>query len=99
MAHHSLVRALRTSSAALVLATALQAAPSLAQVAPAPAEQPADPDAALPQAEDATEKDIVVTGSRLGRGGYDAPTPVNVVGEQRVAKNVCTVHGLILAPG
>lgn len=28
--------------------------------------------------------DIVVTGSRLARAGYDAPTPVNVVGQERL---------------
>lgn len=28
--------------------------------------------------------DIVVTGSRLARAGYDAPTPVNVIGEERL---------------
>lgn len=29
-------------------------------------------------------EDIVVTGSRLSRAGYDAPTPVNVVGDERL---------------
>lgn len=32
----------------------------------------------------ATSGEIVVTGSRLGRKGYDAPTPVNVVGDERL---------------
>jgi outer membrane receptor protein involved in Fe transport len=33
-----------------------------------------------------TGADIVVTGSRLGRTGYDAPTPVNIVGADRLQK-------------
>jgi outer membrane receptor protein involved in Fe transport len=54
------------------------ATPSVAQTpssnAPAPAE-----DASL--AENATETDIVVTGSRIARAGYDAPTPTTVMTE------------------
>ena len=37
--------------------------------------------------------DIIVTGSRLGRTGYDAPTPVNVVGAQRVQSLAITNVG------
>ncbi|PZU08031.1 TonB-dependent receptor [Sphingomonas sp.] len=90
---------LRTSSAAIALAAATCAVPVLAQGAPAqqPSSAPGDtttpglsppPGAAAasnaPSAEDGVGTDIVVTGSRLGRAGYDAPTPVNVVGDQRV---------------
>lgn len=40
----------------------------------------AAPESALAPA----ERDIVVTGSRLGRTSFNSPTPVNVVGEERV---------------
>jgi len=53
-------------------------------------EQAASPDAAIPPggtaSDAASDQDIVVTGSRLGRSGYDAPTPVNVVGSDRLEK-------------
>jgi len=45
--------------------------------------EPTPPATAEPAGSD-NAKDIVVTGSRLARAGYDAPTPVNVVGEQRL---------------
>jgi len=63
---------LRTSQAAILLMGAMHGATALAQTAPQ------DPPAA------ASDRDIIVTGSRLGRGGYDAPTPVNVVGDERL---------------
>lgn len=65
---------LRSSSAALALAMTITGSAALAQDA-------------TPQSADAEARenaDIIVTGSRLGRTGYDAPTPVNVVGEQRM---------------
>jgi outer membrane receptor protein involved in Fe transport len=31
-----------------------------------------------------TGADVVVTGSRLARAGYDSPTPINVIGEERL---------------
>ncbi len=47
------------------------------------APDPSPPASAEPAGSDASA-DIIVTGSRLARAGYDAPTPVNVVGEQRL---------------
>jgi outer membrane receptor protein involved in Fe transport len=44
---------------------------------------PSVPTAAEPAVTD-NAAEIIVTGSRLVRAGYDAPTPVNVVGEQRL---------------
>ncbi|RYE03827.1 MAG: TonB-dependent receptor [Sphingomonadales bacterium] len=82
MANSSLLLVLRTSSAALALAAAISGTSAMAQDAPvaAPSTQDADPqDDAAPAA-----GEIVVTGSRLGRTGYDAPTPVNVVGSERL---------------
>lgn len=78
---------LRTSSIAITLA-AFDCAPALAQEA-APSAQATPPASTTPQAEPAAapdSKDIVVTGSRLGRTGYDAPTPVNIVGDDRLKK-------------
>ena len=60
------------SSSAIALAAIFAAAPALAQVAPAdatPAEQAGADDA-----------EVVVTGSRIDRAGFDQPTPVTVVG-------------------
>jgi outer membrane receptor protein involved in Fe transport len=96
MARNSLVLALRTSTAALLVATVVHAHPALAQaVSPSPPPVGAAPEPAIPpeqaspanQAETPAEapgSEIIVTGSRLGRAGYDAPTPVNVVGEERL---------------
>lgn len=71
------LHALYRSSALVALACALQAAPAAAQEAPPPARG---------EGEDAALAEIVVTGSRLGRSGYDAPTPVNVVGQERMER-------------
>lgn len=51
-------------------------------VPPVAASQGGAPTDATETAPDAQE--IVVTGSRLARTGYDAPTPVNVIGEERL---------------
>ncbi|MFN4095864.1 MAG: TonB-dependent receptor plug domain-containing protein, partial [Sphingomonas sp.] len=60
----------RGSSAAALVTALLVAAPSLAQTAPAEAD------------EAATEDDVVVvTGSRIARAGFDQPTPTTVLGE------------------
>ena len=85
---------LRTSSTALALATISSGASAQTSVEVA---RPADPQAApataqsdAPETADPTGDagsdgaEIVVTGSRLGRTGYDAPTPVNVVGADRL---------------
>jgi outer membrane receptor protein involved in Fe transport len=68
MTNNRLLLALCTSSATFALASAIGAAPAMAQTA---------------AAEPAAIDEVVVTGSRLGRSGYDAPTPVNVIGQER----------------
>ncbi|MDB5685041.1 MAG: TonB-dependent receptor-like protein, partial [Sphingomonas bacterium] len=75
---------------AVVLAVTV-ASPVLAQdtsVAPAPAAAPAEPAAAA---------DIVVTGSRLARAGFSAPTPVTVVGAARFEDLAATNVGEALS--
>jgi iron complex outermembrane receptor protein len=74
---------LRASSAALALAmissgASAQTAGGVATPSDAP--PVADPGSGSEPA----GADIVVTGSRLGRNGYDSPTPVNVVGAERL---------------
>jgi outer membrane receptor protein involved in Fe transport len=63
---------------------------AFAQVAPAPA--PVAPPAVEVADEPGEEQNIVVTGSRIARNGFTAPTPVTVVGaeqlEQRAITNV-----------
>jgi iron complex outermembrane receptor protein len=76
MTHRNFGLLLRTSSAVFALAVTLHGPAAFAQTEPQVAEQ-----AAEGMAEDEA---IVVTGSRLGRVGYDAPTPVNVIGEERM---------------
>jgi outer membrane receptor protein involved in Fe transport len=66
------------------LAAAMLAAPTAAQVITAAAAMAASADqpAAVAQAPEAvSEEAIVVTGSRIARTGYDAPTPVSIVSE------------------
>jgi len=66
----------------LALSLSLLAAPAFAQ----------DEDAAAPQTPAADESEIVVTGSRIARSGFDQPTPVTVLGsdmlERQAAVNV-----------
>ncbi|MFZ5746746.1 MAG: TonB-dependent receptor domain-containing protein [Pseudomonadota bacterium] len=62
------------------LGMALQAAPAFAQDAAAPADA-AQQDEATPET---TGTEIVVTGSRIARNGFDASTPVSVVGQDDV---------------
>ncbi|HTI67011.1 MAG TPA: TonB-dependent receptor [Caulobacteraceae bacterium] len=77
-------RLLVAGASALAICTA--ALPALAQTA-APAAAPAADDTAL--------QEIVVTGSRLGRTGFSAPTPLTVVGaqqfERQAASNISDV--------
>jgi len=99
MTSNSLKLALRTSSAVLAMAATIYGAPALAQAADQTATPPATlgtSDSTAPAraaasttapAGDANANgEIVVTGSRLARAGYDAPTPVNVVGQERLQK-------------
>ncbi|MEI9927492.1 MAG: TonB-dependent receptor [Sphingomonas sp.] len=90
MANNSLLPVLRTSGAALAFVAALNGAPALAQNDPATAAQPPAANAPPGDQPATTGDEIIVTGSRLGRSGYDAPTPVNVVGEQRLQQLAIT---------
>ncbi len=56
---------------------AMAAVPALAQTPAAPAPQAT----AITTAEEAPAEDLVITGSRIARSGYDAPTPVAIVTE------------------
>ncbi|MFZ0268300.1 MAG: TonB-dependent receptor [Caulobacter sp.] len=76
MTKNSLLLVLHASSATLALAWAMSAAPAVAQDQPA-ATAPSGVEASIVE-------EVIVTGSRLGRSGYDAPTPVNVVGGERL---------------
>src|SRR5581483_626664 len=69
----------KTEVFATVSAVALLTALSLA---PQPAHAQAAPQAQAAQAPNVEE--IVVTGSRIVRNGYEAPTPLTVVGTQEL---------------
>lgn len=79
------------SGATIALAWGMSGAPALAQQ-PASAAAPSASVSAGSSREAGgdTVEEIVVTGSRLGRSGYDAPTPVNVVGEKRLEQLAIT---------
>jgi outer membrane receptor protein involved in Fe transport len=62
------------------------AAPAAQTVPAAPSEQP--PEEKL--------ESIVVTGSRIARGGFEAPTPVSVVGADRIEERATTNIGQLL---
>ncbi|WP_343525394.1 TonB-dependent receptor [Sphingomonas sp.] len=82
-----------------VLAICLASTPAWAQTTPAPAQTPVEPGQATPVegqgslppgTEDdggATTRDIIVTGSRITTGGFTAPTPTTVIGEEQIAAN------------
>ncbi|MGF7149966.1 outer membrane receptor protein involved in Fe transport [Sphingomonas zeicaulis] len=55
----------------------------------APAQSPAVADQSVAQTSptQAAERDIVVTGTRIAAGGFDAPTPTTVIGEADIAAN------------
>ena len=74
-----------SSSIALSISVATPALAQDQQVPPPPpagveAQQDAD------AAQDAAAQDIVVTGSRLSATGFNAPTPVTVVGSEEIAR-------------
>jgi iron complex outermembrane recepter protein len=93
----------RSVSAGAIALAGLMPLPALAQLPPAetiaPAEappaQPPQADAAPPSeadpaatpAEGAAGEDVVVTGSRIAVGGFTAPTPTTVIGEEQIAAN------------
>ncbi len=68
----------RARFAALLTGSALCLASGLAHAQDVPAEAPAD-------AAPVSEGDIIVTGSRIVRDGYEAPTPTTVIGAERLA--------------
>lgn len=73
-----LARLIQGGSVIAVAAASLSANAALAQAATAPAVQAASEDVL---ADEAIENDIVVTGSRIERNGFDQPTPTTVIGE------------------
>jgi outer membrane receptor protein involved in Fe transport len=79
---HSLTSAFRPCLLAASALGALAGAPALAQdqSAPASAEQPAA----------AADRQIIVTGSRLGRSTFDTPSPVTVLGGEDLARRGIT---------
>ncbi|WCT74141.1 TonB-dependent receptor [Sphingomonas naphthae] len=65
----------------------------LAQATPAPTPPAATAPAATPapaEAADPTPAEIVVTGSRIGRAGFEAPTPVTVLSADSLAQKAPT---------
>ena len=60
---------------------------------PAPVLQSATPAA---QSDNSTLENVVVTGSRIVRGGFEAPTPVSVVGADRILERAATNIGDLL---
>jgi outer membrane receptor protein involved in Fe transport len=83
MSNNRLTLLLCRSTATLVLAWSLSGTQAFAQDQ-TPAAAPED---------SATVGEVIVTGSRLGRNGYDAPTPVNVVGQERMNQLAITNVG------
>jgi len=86
--HHK-IRLLKGTTALMAFAMAMSVATSgaLAQ------EQAAD----APQADDAGEQAIVVTGSRITRGGFTAPTPVTAIGRDRLETTAASNVGDVLS--
>lgn len=74
-----LLLALLATTASLPLSTAV----SYAQSAAEPAAQQAEQAAAAP----AATSDIVVTGSRIVRDGFQSPTPLSVIGTEQLASS------------
>lgn len=79
-------RKLFTGTSCAVLAAYLST-PAYAQTAPADAAADAT---AAPSTAQEPAGDIVVTGSRVTRNGYQAPTPVTVVGEEQLKEQAVT---------
>jgi outer membrane receptor protein involved in Fe transport len=74
--HHTRRKALAVS--AIALATAMATAPAHAQTATPPASAGEQP------AEETILTEIMVTGTRVQRNGYQAPTPLTVVGSEQI---------------
>lgn len=77
-----------TSLIALALAGLVWPALAAAQEAESPA-----PTAAEQTAQTDADMEIVVTGSRIARSGFSAPTPVSVVGTERLEQRAVTNIG------
>lgn len=77
---------LKTASAlALSAATLGLALPAFAQTAPA-----AEPE---PEQEETSVEEVVVTGSRIARAGFEAPTPVTVTSAEQLTQAQATTLG------
>ncbi|WP_198283238.1 TonB-dependent receptor plug domain-containing protein [Sphingomonas sp. PAMC 26617] len=78
---------LKAASTISIIAGLLGSGTAYAQTAPAGASAPAPqatPDAAAHAAVPEKNSDIVVTGSRIVRNGFQAPTPVSVIGGEEI---------------
>lgn len=69
---------------------------ALGGTAPALAQQAAEDQAVAQEEPGESEGAIIVTGSRLARSGFTAPTPVTVVGEEQIARQAVTNISQIL---
>ena len=86
---HRRIRVLKGTAALMSMAAAMAVATSAAHAQDqAPQED---------QAEAATNQEIVVTGSRIQRGGFTAPTPVTAIGRDRLGTTATTNVGDLLS--
>ncbi|MBN8832465.1 MAG: TonB-dependent receptor, partial [Sphingomonadales bacterium] len=86
---HRRIRVLKGTAALMSMAAAMAVATSAAHAQDqAPQED---------QAEAATNQEIVVTGSRIQRGGFTAPTPVTAIGRDRLETTATTNVGDLLS--
>ena len=91
----SLVPALATT-AATALPLLFAATPAAAGPAASPAEQNVPASATVDQPADDKLEAVVVTGSRIVRGGFEAPTPVSVLSSERIEERAATNIGDLL---
>src|SRR4051812_310225 len=87
-------RQLAIGASAFALAIAAQPANAQAQAAASP--PPPTNAVTAPAPSEAAMADIVVTGTRLGKSGFTAPTPVTVIGEQKITALASTNLGDVL---
>jgi outer membrane receptor protein involved in Fe transport len=74
-----------TASMVAISAALFGAAPAFAQEAE-DVEEPVSAEVGTDAAEPAEGEPIVVTGSRIARSGFTAPTPVTMIGEEQIAR-------------
>jgi outer membrane receptor protein involved in Fe transport len=86
------VSTLALAVAGLLVSTPTFAQDSAEQAAPAPAEA----DAPAAPSDQASSAEIVVTGSRIARTGFSAPTPVTTVGRDRLSDLAASNIGDVL---